>query len=99
MCRNIKRLYNLDPTATEDEVRASALQYVRKVTGMTRPSAANATAFDAAVDDITAITLRLLQQQLTTQAPPRDREAEAERARIRGQRREERLRQRLLGES
>jgi len=99
MCRNIKRLYNLAPPATEDEVRASALQFVRKVSGMTKPSATNQPAIDAAVDEITAITWRLLQEQLETRAAPRDRDQEAERARARGKKREERLRARLLAEA
>ena len=87
MCRNIKRLYNFEPPATEQEIRASALQYVRKVSGMVRPSQANQAAFDRAVDEIVAITTRLLLDDLTTKAPPRDREVEAERLRRAHQRR------------
>ena len=96
MCRNIKRLYNLAPPASEEEIRASALQYVRKVSGMAKPSGANAAAFAVAVDEITAITLRLLHEELQTRADPRDREVEAERARERGRKREARMRQRIL---
>lgn len=99
MCRNIKRLYNLAPPATEAEVEASALQYVRKLSGMTRPSEANREAFERAVAQITAISMELLHDQLQTRAAPRDREIEAERARERGRRREEQLRRRLLGEA
>jgi hypothetical protein len=82
MCRNIKTLYNVEPTATEDEVRASALQFVRKISGYTRPSQANEEVFARAVDDVTAVARRLL-DELVTAAPPRDREAMAERARAR----------------
>ncbi len=95
MCRNIKLLYNFKPPATDDEIRASALQYVRKVSGMRKPSAANADAIEDAVAQITEITRKLLSEQLTTRAAPRDREVEAERAKERGRKREERLRQRL----
>ena len=76
MCRNIRTLHNFEPPATEDEVRAAALQYVRKVSGSTKPSQANAEAFDRAVDEVAAITSRLL-DQLVTAAPPKDREVEA----------------------
>lgn len=82
MCRNIRPLFNYEPRATREEVRASALQYVRKVSGYTRPSQANLAAFDAAVDDVAAATERLL-SRLVTSAAPRDREVEAERARAR----------------
>ena len=82
MCRNIKTLYNVEPGVTEDEVRASALQFVRKISGYTRPSQANEEAFTRAVDDVTAVARRLL-DELVTSAPPRDREAMAERARAR----------------
>jgi hypothetical protein len=82
MCRNIKTLYNVEPEATEDEVRASAVQFVRKISGYTKPSQANEAAFARAVDDVTAVALRLLDELVTT-APPRDREAMAERARAR----------------
>ena len=80
MCRNIKTLYNFEPPATEDEVNAAALQYVRKVSGSTKPSKANEAAFARAVAEVAAATNRLLAQLVTT-APPRDREVEAARAR------------------
>lgn len=86
MCRSIRTLYHIDPPATPEEVRAASLQLVRKVSGFTRPSQANAAAFDQAVDDIDAALTRLLQSLVTT-AAPRDRELLAERARARGQRR------------
>ena len=92
MCRNIKLLHNFEPPATEKEIRASALQYVRKVSGMRTPSAANQAAFDRAVEEITAITTRLLLEELETRASPRDRETERERAKARGQAREARIR-------
>lgn len=76
MCRNIRTLHNFEPPATEDEVRAAALQYVRKVSGSTKPSRANAEAFDRAVDEVAAATSRLLDCLVTT-APPKDREVEA----------------------
>ncbi len=82
MCRNIRTLHNFEPPATEDEIRASSLQYVRKVSGFTKPSQANAEAFDRAVDEVAAITTRLL-DQLVTNAPPKDREVEAEKAKAR----------------
>jgi hypothetical protein len=82
VCRNIRPLFNFDPPATADEIQAAALQYVRKVSGYTRPSQANAAAFDAAVAAIAASTARLL-AELATTAQPRDRETEAERARAR----------------
>lgn len=82
MCRNIRPLFNYDPPSTEDDVRAAALQYVRKVSGSTKPSMANAEAFDRAVDEIAAATSRLL-ESLVTQAPPRDRETEIAKARER----------------
>ena len=82
MCRNIRALYNFDPPATEEEVRASALQYVRKVSGFSKPSAANAEAFDRAVDAVAEATAVLL-GDLTTAAPPKDREVEAAKARER----------------
>lgn len=75
MCRNIRPLFNYDPPSTEDDVRAAALQYVRKVSGSTKPSVANQEAFDRAVEDVTAATSRLL-ESLTTNTPPRDRDAE-----------------------
>jgi len=86
MCRNIRTLHNFDPPATEDEVRAAALQYVRKVSGSTKPSKANEVAFGRAVDEIATITSRLL-GELVTAAPPRDRELEALRARARAEKR------------
>jgi hypothetical protein len=82
MCRNIHVLFNFDPPATQEEVRAAALQYVRKVSGFTKPSQANAAAFDAAVEEVAAATQRLL-DELVTAAPAKDREVEAERARAR----------------
>ena len=72
MCRNIHTLYNFEPSASEDEVRAAALQYVRKISGFTKPSRANAEAFERAVDDVAAVSARLL-DELVTSAPPRDR--------------------------
>ena len=86
MCRNIKTLHNFEPPATEDEVKAAALQYVRKVSGSTKPSQANEAAFGRAVDEIAQVTRRLL-GELVTSAPPRDREVEAARARARAEKR------------
>jgi len=80
MCRNIKTLYNFDPPAADEEIRASALQFVRKLSGFTHPSKANAAAFDHAVDQVAAAA-HLLLGALTTQAPPRDRAVEAAKAR------------------
>jgi hypothetical protein len=82
MCRNIKPLFNFEPPATDDEVRASALQFVRKVSGFTRPSKANEPAFNLAVDEVTDVARRLIASLVTT-APPRDREEVAARARER----------------
>lgn len=82
MCRNIKQLHNFDPPATDDEVLATALQYVRKITGTTKPSKANEQAFARAVDAVAHISRHLL-DELVTAAPPRDREREASRARTR----------------
>ncbi|TKV57678.1 DUF2277 domain-containing protein [Nakamurella flava] len=82
MCRNIRVLHNFEPPATEDEVHAAALQYVRKVSGSTRPSAANQEAFDRAVHEIAHLTRHLL-DDLVTSAPPKDRETEAAKARAR----------------
>lgn len=82
MCRNIRTLYNFEPPATRDEVQAAALQYVRKVSGATRPSQANQDAFDLAVAEVADATHRLL-ERLTTTAPPKDREVEAAKARAR----------------
>jgi hypothetical protein len=86
MCRNIKTLFNFDPPATEQEIRASALQFVRKLSGFNRPSQANAAAFDRAVDDVSVAARKLL-GSLQTQAPARDREVEAEKARARARER------------
>ena len=82
MCRNIRPLNNFQPPATDDEVSAAALQYVRKVSGMTKPSQANKEVFDKAVQDIAHITRHLIDDLVTT-APPKDREVEAARARER----------------
>ena len=90
MCRNIRTLHNFDPPATDEEITASALQYVRKVSGFTRPSRANAEVFDAAVDEVAGITRRLL-ARLVSNAPPKSREEEARKARERWRRRAERI--------
>jgi hypothetical protein len=82
MCRNIKTLHNFKPPATDDEIRASALQFVRKLSGATRPSKANQIAFDHAVDEVTTIARQLLDALVTT-APPRNRDDEAAKARAR----------------
>jgi hypothetical protein len=82
MCRNIHTLYNYDPEATEEDVRAAALQYVRKISGFTKPSRANAEAFERAVDAVTAASQQLL-AELVTSAPPKDREVEAAKKRAR----------------
>lgn len=82
MCRNIKTLANFEPPATDDEIRASALQFVRKLSGTTRPSRANEAAFNEAVDDVTAAARRLI-HALEIHAPPRNREEEAQKARER----------------
>ncbi len=84
MCRNIRTLHNFEPPASPEEVHAAALQYVRKVSGTTRPSRANEAAFDAAVEEVAAATRRLL-DELVTGAPARDREVEAAKARARAQ--------------
>ena len=86
MCRNIKTLHNFEPPATDDEIRAAALQYVRKVSGSQTPSKANEAAFARAIDEITHVTQHLL-AELVTHAPPRDREIEAARARARAEKR------------
>jgi hypothetical protein len=86
MCRNIKTLANFAPPATDDEIRASALQFVRKLSGTTHPSHANEGAFNAAVDDVTAVARRLI-NSLTTKAPPRNRDEEARKARERAAKR------------
>jgi hypothetical protein len=82
MCRNIRTLHNFEPPATTEEVRAASLQYVRKISGSTKPSQANAAAFDRAVEEVAAISQRLLEELVTT-APPKDREVEAAKARAR----------------
>ena len=82
MCRNIRTLYNFEPPATRDEVNAAALQYVRKISGFTKPSQANEAAFERAVEAVAAISQELL-DQLQTNAPPKDREVEAAKARER----------------
>ena len=86
MCRNIRQLHNFEPAATSDEVRAAALQYVRKVSGSTKPSAANQAAFDEAVAEVAHATQHLL-DHLTTSAPPKDREVEAAKAKERAAKR------------
>jgi len=86
MCRNIKTLANFEPPATESEIRASALQFVRKLSGTTRPSRANEAAFDRAVEEVTAAADRLI-RSLQTSAPPRDREEEERKARERSRQR------------
>ena len=86
MCRNIKSLHNFEPSATEAEVREAALQYVRKISGSSKPSKANEQAFEQAVDEVAAATSRLL-AGLVTSAPPRDREHEADKARARAEKR------------
>ena len=86
MCRNIKTLANFEPPATDDEVRASALQYVRKVSGMTHPSKANEEAFERAVEEVTAAARRLI-DSIETRSSPRDREEEARKARERSAKR------------
>jgi hypothetical protein len=86
MCRNIRTLYHFDPPTTTEEIRASALQFVRKVSGFTRPSAANEPAFERAVDEVTATVRRLLESLVTT-APYRNREVEAAKLRARSAKR------------
>jgi hypothetical protein len=86
MCRNIRPLFNFAPPATDDEIRAAALQYVRKISGFTKPSQANQAAFDTAVDEIARVSAELL-GTLETTSPPRDREEEALKARARSARR------------
>jgi hypothetical protein len=95
MCRNIRTLHHFEPPATEEEVRASALQYVRKLTGLKSFSKANKHACDHAVEEITAVTLRLF-GQIEVHGPPRTREAERQKAVERGKKREEQLRARVL---
>jgi hypothetical protein len=86
MCRNIRTLYNFEPSATEEEVRAAALQYVRKISGFTNPSTANENAFLSAVEDVTAISMTLI-GSLETSAAPKNREVEAAKAKERARRR------------
>jgi hypothetical protein len=86
MCRNIRTLFNFEPPATDDEIRASALQFVRKLSGFTQPSKINEAAFDRAVDEVTDVARRLL-ASLETTRPPRDRETEAMKARARARER------------
>ena len=83
MCRNIKMLFNFEPPVTEEEIRAASLQYVRKISGFNKPSKANEASFLTAVDEVAAVSARLL-HALETQAPPRNREEEAAKARARG---------------
>jgi hypothetical protein len=82
MCRNIKTLFNFDPPVTEDEVRAASLQFVRKITGFNKPSKANEASFQAAVDEVAELSLRLL-RSLETTAPPKNRAEEAAKAKVR----------------
>ena len=82
MCRNIKTLFNFDPPVTDDEVRAASLQFVRKITGFNKPSKANEVSFQAAIDEVAAISMRLL-RSLETTAPPKNREEEAAKAKLR----------------
>lgn len=86
MCRNIKTLFNFDPPATEEEIRAASLQFVRKLSGFTKPSKANEAAFDVAIEEVTVVAQKLL-DSLTTKAEPRDREVEAAKARARAEKR------------
>ena len=86
MCRNIRTLHNFEPAATEEEVQASALQYVRKISGSTKPSQANQEAFDEAVEEVAEVTAKLLDRLVTT-APPKDREVEAAKAKARSEKR------------
>ncbi len=86
MCRNIKTLFNFEPPASDEEIRAASLQYVRKVSGSTKPSKANQDAFDRAVEEVFAASRKLI-DSLVTNAPPRDREIEAAKARARGAKR------------
>lgn len=86
MCRNIRTLYNFEPPATEEEVHGAALQYVRKISGFTKPSQANAEAFERAVEEVAEVSAKLL-SELVTAAPPKDREVEAARRRARSEER------------
>lgn len=98
MCRNIRPLFNFQPPATEDEIVAAATQYVRKVSGTTRPSRENQAAFDDAIAQIAAVTRLLVQERLTTKAAPRTREELALRAKERGRQRELRVVRKLRAE-
>ena len=86
MCRNIRTLHNFDPPASDEEIRAAALQYVRKISGYTKPSQANAEAFEQAIDEVAAVSTELL-DRLVTSAPPKDREVEAAKRRARAEQR------------
>lgn len=86
MCRNIRTLYNFEPATTEDEIRAAALQFVRKLSGFSKPSAANTAAFEAAIEEISAASKKLL-DSLVTSAPPKDRAVEYEKAKERNRKR------------
>jgi hypothetical protein len=86
MCRNITTLHNFDPPASDEEIRAAALQYVRKISGYTKPSQANVEAFEEAIDEVTAVSTKLL-DRLVTSAPPKDREVEAAKRRARAEQR------------
>jgi hypothetical protein len=86
MCRNIRTLHNFDPPASDEEIRSAALQYVRKISGYTKPSQANAEAFEDAIDEVAAISTKLL-DRLVTSAPPKDREVEAAKRRARAEER------------
>jgi hypothetical protein len=86
MCRNIRTLYNFEPPATEDEIRAAAVQYVRKISGFTKPSKANEASFERAVDAVAAVSAQLL-SELSTTAPAKDRDVEAAKARARAEQR------------
>jgi hypothetical protein len=86
MCRSIKNLFNFDPPVTPEDIRAASLQFVRKISGFTKPSKANEAAFDAAVEEIAAVSTRLL-EALETKAPPRNREVEAAKAKLRAKER------------
>lgn len=86
MCRNIRTLYNFEPAATEEEVQAAALQFVRKISGFNKPSQANTEAFDEAIIEVAAVSNKLL-DRLVTSAPPKDREVEAEKRRIKSRQR------------
>ena len=86
MCRNIRTLHNFDPPASDEEIREAALQYVRKISGYTKPSQANAEAFEQAIDEVAAVSTKLL-DRLVTSAPPKDREVEAAKRRARAEQR------------